>query len=96
MGRSLDVNGIKEMLYCAANIRAVRWDQVADRCLSLLQLHDGVPTCFCPRSKISPIVRAAGGALAQMGFLLYDRFLLYPRQQRALDAAIQISPVDDA
>jgi len=45
MGRSLDVNGIKEMLY--RNLEHVRWDQVADRCLSCSNCTMVCPTCFC-------------------------------------------------
>jgi len=45
MGRTLDVNGIKEMLY--RNTEHARWDQVADRCLSCSNCTMVCPTCFC-------------------------------------------------
>jgi len=56
MGRSLEVNGIKEVLY--RNIEHVRWDQVADRCLSCSNCTMVCPTCFC--STVEDLTDLAG------------------------------------
>jgi sulfhydrogenase subunit beta (sulfur reductase) len=45
MGRSLDTNGIKELLY--RNLDHPRWDDVADRCLACTNCTLVCPTCFC-------------------------------------------------
>ncbi len=45
MGRKLDTNGIKEVLY--ENLNHARWDEVADRCLSCANCTMVCPTCFC-------------------------------------------------
>ena len=45
MGRSLDTNGIKELLY--ANLDHPRWDEVASRCLTCANCTMVCPTCFC-------------------------------------------------
>ena len=43
--RSIDTNGIKEMLY--QNFEHPRWDQVASRCLTCANCTMVCPTCFC-------------------------------------------------
>ena len=45
MGRSMDVDGIKELLY--ENLEHPRWDDVASRCLSCTNCTLVCPTCFC-------------------------------------------------
>ncbi len=45
MGRTLDTDGIKELLYAAAD--SPRWDDVASRCLSCANCTAVCPTCFC-------------------------------------------------
>ncbi len=45
MGRSMDVHGIKELLY--DNLEHPRWDDVASRCLSCANCTMVCPTCFC-------------------------------------------------
>ncbi len=45
MGRELDTDGIKELLY--RNYQSARWDEVADRCLSCGNCTMVCPTCFC-------------------------------------------------
>jgi ferredoxin len=45
MGRRLDTNAIKELLY--ANAEHPRWAEVADRCLSCGNCTLVCPTCFC-------------------------------------------------
>jgi ferredoxin len=45
MGRTMDVQGIKELLY--ENLDHPRWDQVAQRCLSCTNCTLVCPTCFC-------------------------------------------------
>jgi len=45
MGRSLDTDGIKELLY--ANAEHPRWEEVADRCLTCGNCTLVCPTCFC-------------------------------------------------
>jgi len=45
MGRTLDTNGIKELLY--RNYEHPRWDDVASRCLTCANCTMVCPTCFC-------------------------------------------------
>jgi ferredoxin len=45
MGRSLDTNGLKELLQ--ANPNHPRWDDVAERCLTCGNCTNVCPTCFC-------------------------------------------------
>jgi ferredoxin len=45
MGRTLDTNGIKDLLY--ANAEHPRWDEVAERCLTCGNCTLACPTCFC-------------------------------------------------
>lgn len=45
MGRSLDTNGIKELLY--NSYEHSRWDEVAQRCLACGNCTMVCPTCFC-------------------------------------------------
>jgi sulfhydrogenase subunit beta (sulfur reductase) len=45
MGRSLDMNGLKELLQ--SNSDHPRWDEVAERCLSCGNCTNVCPTCFC-------------------------------------------------
>ena len=45
MGRRLDTDGIKELLY--ASVDSPRWDDVASRCLACTNCTMVCPTCFC-------------------------------------------------
>jgi sulfhydrogenase subunit beta (sulfur reductase) len=45
MGRQLDTEGIKELLY--ASVDSPRWDDVASRCLACTNCTLVCPTCFC-------------------------------------------------
>jgi formate hydrogenlyase subunit 6/NADH:ubiquinone oxidoreductase subunit I len=45
MGRALDTQGIKELLY--RNVEHPRWDEVAGRCLACTNCTLVCPTCFC-------------------------------------------------
>jgi len=45
MGRSLETDGIKELLY--RNLEHPRWQEVADRCLTCGNCTMVCPTCFC-------------------------------------------------
>jgi len=45
MGRTLDTNGIKELLY--ENYEHPRWEEVATRCLTCANCTMVCPTCFC-------------------------------------------------
>ena len=45
MGRSMDIEGIKELLY--ENLEHPRWEDVASRCLSCTNCTLVCPTCFC-------------------------------------------------
>jgi len=45
MGRQLDTEGLKEMLY--QNLEHPRWEEVAARCLSCGNCTQVCPTCFC-------------------------------------------------
>ena len=45
MGRRLDTDGIKDLLY--ASVDSSQWDDVASRCLSCTNCTMVCPTCFC-------------------------------------------------
>ena len=45
MGRRLDIEGIKDVLY--GNLEHPQWDDIADRCLSCTNCTMVCPTCFC-------------------------------------------------
>jgi sulfhydrogenase subunit beta (sulfur reductase) len=45
MGRTLDTDGIKELLF--GNLNHPRWDEVAGRCLTCANCTMVCPTCFC-------------------------------------------------
>ncbi|MGZ8666032.1 MAG: 4Fe-4S dicluster domain-containing protein, partial [Solirubrobacterales bacterium] len=45
MGRELETEGIKELLY--RNMEHPRWDEVSERCLSCGNCTLVCPTCFC-------------------------------------------------
>ena len=45
MGRAMDTNGLKELLY--DNYEHPRWDDVANRCLTCGNCTMVCPTCFC-------------------------------------------------
>jgi len=45
MGRSLDTNGLRDLLY--ANAENPHWDDVASRCLACTNCTLVCPTCFC-------------------------------------------------
>ena len=45
MGRELDTEGIKELLY--RNYEHPRWDEVSERCLTCGNCTMACPTCFC-------------------------------------------------
>ena len=92
--RSIDTTGIKELLY--ENFEHPRWDNVASRCLTLCQLHDGLPHLLlhfggrCDRR-----YRGSRRTLAPLGFLLHAKLFLYPRRQRPNLRQSTLSPVDD-
>jgi len=45
MGRTLDTDGLKELLY--ANVESPHWEDVASRCLACTNCTMVCPTCFC-------------------------------------------------
>jgi ferredoxin len=45
MGRAMDTEGIRDLLY--ANAEHPRWDDAASRCLSCGNCTSVCPTCFC-------------------------------------------------
>jgi ferredoxin len=57
MGRSLDTNGIKSLLY--ANAEHPRWDNVASRCLACANCTMVCPTCFCFTTEDRPTLDGA-------------------------------------
>jgi sulfhydrogenase subunit beta (sulfur reductase) len=63
MGRVLDPNGLKEVLY--ANYEHPRWDEVADRCLNCGNCTMVCPTCFCHTLEDSMDLEGAVGARAR-------------------------------
>ena len=81
MGRELDTDGIKELLY--RNLEHPRWDEVADRCLTCGNCTLVCPTCFCTHGGGGE--RPAGDEAARFAarLLLHPRSLLRPRRQRS-------------
>jgi ferredoxin len=57
MGRELDTDGIKELLY--RNYDHPRWDEVAERCLTCGNCTMVCPTCFC--TSVEDVTDLAGG-----------------------------------
>ena len=49
MGRELDTDGIKELLY--RNMENPRWDEVSERCLTCGELHPGLPDLLLPHRR---------------------------------------------
>ena len=81
MGRELETDGIKELLY--RNYEHPRWDEVAERCLTCGNCTMVCPTCFC--TTVEDVTDLAGEhaeRVARLGLLLHDRLLLHPRRQR--------------
>jgi len=58
MGRSLDTDGIKELLYGA--VESDHWDEVAKRCLTCSNCTLVCPTCFC--ATVEDVTDLAGTA----------------------------------
>ncbi|MEO8091745.1 MAG: 4Fe-4S dicluster domain-containing protein [bacterium] len=56
MGRELDTDGIKELLY--RNMEHPRWDEVSERCLTCGNCTLVCPTCFC--STVEDVTDLAG------------------------------------
>jgi ferredoxin len=56
MGRELDTDGIKELLY--RNREHPRWDEVSERCLTCGNCTMVCPTCFC--SSVDDVTDLAG------------------------------------
>jgi hypothetical protein len=62
----------------------------------LRQLHDGLSDLLLHHRRGGHLTRRhRERAYETLGFLLYDRFLVPPRRQRANFAALALSPVDD-
>ena len=57
MGRAMDTDGIKDLLY--GNLEHSRWADVADRCLSCANCTLVCPTCFC--STVEDVTDLDGG-----------------------------------
>jgi ferredoxin len=96
MGRSLDTDGLKELLQ--ANHNHPRWDEVAERCLTCGNCTNVCPTCFC--TSIEDTTDLAGATAERVRrwdscFTLdfsYTHGVLYPRRQRAEFAALTLPP----
>jgi len=58
MGRRMDTNGIKELLY--ANLEHPQWERVAERCLACANCTMVCPTCFC--SSVEDVTDLDGAA----------------------------------
>jgi len=92
MGRSSTSTGIKEMLY--RNIEHVRWGSSGGPVLELLQLHDGVPDVFLFHVEdLTDLSGQQAERWRKWDSCFTTDFSYIHGQQRALDAAIQISPV---
>ncbi len=94
MGRELDTDGIKELLY--RNMEHPRWDEVSERCLTCGNCTLVCPTCFCHTVEdMSDLAGRGGRTGSALGLLLQPRPLLYPRRQRPQLPALALPAVDD-
>ena len=94
MGRELDTDGIKELLY--RNYEHPRWDEVADRCLLVRQLHDGLPDLLLHDGRgHNRSRRRARRAPPALGLVLHGRLLPYPRRRGPRLDALALPAVDD-
>ena len=59
MGRELDTDGIKELLY--RNMEHPRWDEVSERCLTCGNCTLVCPTCFCHTVEDTSDLAGRGG-----------------------------------
>ena len=92
--RSIDTAGIKELLY--QNFDHPRWDNVAARCLTLRQLHHGLPHLLLHRGRGRDLRdQRSSRALAPLGFVLHAEFFVHPRGQRSHFRQSSLSPMDD-
>ena len=74
MGRSLDTDGIRDLLY--ANAEHPQWDDVASRCLACSNCTLVCPTCFCTTVEdVTDLGVRRGRAVAGVGLLLHHRVL---------------------
>ena len=81
MGRELDTDGIKELLY--RNMEHPRWDEVSERCLTCGNCTLVCPTCFCHTVEdVSDLAGEEAERVRPLGLLLHPRSLLHPRRQR--------------
>ena len=81
MGRELDTDGIKELLY--RNMENPRWDEVSERCLTCGNCTLVCPTCFCPTVEdVTDLAGEEAERVRRLGLLLHARPLLHPRRQR--------------
>jgi sulfhydrogenase subunit beta (sulfur reductase) len=65
MGRELDTDGIKELLY--RNMEHPRWDEVSERCLTCGNCTLVCPTCFC--HTVEDVTDLAGGEAERVRLL---------------------------
>ena len=95
MGRSLDTQEIKDLLY--RNYESPHWDNVAARCLSCANCTMVCPTCFCATVEdTTDLTGEQRRALAPMGFVLHGGFFLHTWRQRARHNEVALSPMVDS
>ena len=81
MGRELDTDGIKELLY--RNMENPRWDEVSERCLTCGNCTLVCPTCFCHTVEdITDLAGEEAERVRRWDSLLHARPFLHPRRQR--------------
>ena len=94
MGRELDTDGIKELLY--RNMENPRWDEVSERCLTCGNCTLVCPTCFC--HTVEDVTDLAGEEAERVRLLdscfTLDLFL-HPRRQHPQLGTLALPPVDD-
>ncbi len=94
MGRELDTQGIKELLY--RSYEHPRWDEVAARCLNCGNCTWVCPTCFCHTIEdVTDLTGAGGGKVAAAGRLFHRGLFLHSRRQHPLLAPVPLPPVAD-
>ena len=94
MGRRMEAGDLRDLL--AENLEHPRWDDVAERCLTLRQLHDGLPDVLLleRRGRDRPH-RRRGRAAADVGLVLLARPFVHPRRERPTERALALPTVDD-
>ena len=95
MGRTLDTDGLKELLY--RNHEHPRWDEVAERCLTCANCTMVCPTCFCTTVEdMTDLTGTHAERRRKWDSCFTLDFSLHPRRQHPAVGQGALPPVADA